>query len=95
MKQLTALDESNLDRLKYLAKARLADKKGAVNAGVGAMIAVLILILVMVNLAPEMFGGIADFNTTSEGGTTPDWVPTIINVIVAAGLVMMTWRSFK
>lgn len=70
-------------------------KKGAMgNRAVGVLVGVLVLVLLMVNVAPEIFGGIALFNTTATGGNVPTWVPTVINVIVAAGLVMMAWRGF-
>lgn len=71
-------------------------KKGqaGVNSKVSFLIGALIVIVLATSLAPDMFSNVADLNTTSEGGNVPDWVPTVLLVIVGAGLVFLIWRAF-
>lgn len=71
----------------------LAQKKGSTNidSKIGYLIGALIVVVLAVNLAPEMFAGIGSLNT-SDG--VPVWVPLVLYVIVGAGIVFLIWKSF-
>lgn len=65
-----------------------------VDSKIDFLIGALIVIVLAVALAPEMFSGLATLNTTATGGSVPNWVPTILYVVVGAGLVFLVYRSF-
>lgn len=71
-------------------------KKGetGVNSKITYLIGGLIVIVLAVALAPSMFEGLAGLNTTATGGNIPTWVPTVLVVIVGAGLVFLIWKAF-
>jgi len=71
----------------------LLQKQGqaVVNNKITYLIGALIVIVLAVNLAPEMFSSISNL---SGDANTPSWVPTVLFVIVGAGLVFMIWKVF-
>lgn len=75
------------DQLKCQKKAQ-AGLSGKVTGLVGA----LIVIILAVNLAPEMFAGVEGLETATG---VPDWVPTVLFVIIGAGIVFLIWRTFN
>jgi len=69
-------------------------KKGqaGVNSKVSYLIGALIVVVLATAIAPEMFSNIA--NLTGNESDTPTWVPSVLFVIVGAGLVFLIWRAF-
>jgi len=69
-------------------------KRGAsgVDKNMTFLITGLIIVLLAVNLAPEMFSGVAGLE--NESGV-PGWVPTVLYVIVGAGIVFLIWKAFN
>ena len=57
-----------------------------------SLVGALIVIVLAVALAPEMFSGVADLETDVN---TPGWVPIVLYVIVGAGLVFLIWKTFN
>jgi len=73
---------------------KLQNKAGAgIDSKISYLIGALVLIVLIVALAPDMFSNLALMNTTSEGGNTPNWVPTTLVVIVGAGLIFLVWNA--
>lgn len=62
-----------------------------INSQISYLIGALIVIVLAVSLAPTMFAGVNDLQ--NETGV-PSWVPTVLFVIVGAGLVFLIWRTF-
>ncbi len=75
------------------SKLLMLQKKGqaGINSKVTYLVGALIVIVLAVNLAPEMFSGITALSNDSD---TPTWVPTVLFVIVGAGIVFLIWRAF-
>lgn len=78
-----------------------AQKKGStnVNKAVLTLIGALVIILLIVQLAPQFFSGLGTSgsglgNATANPGV-PTWLPTILIVIVAVGLVYLAWNVFS
>jgi len=71
-------------------------KKGSadVNSKVAYLIGALIVIVMAVNLAPEMFSGITNLGNETLNPDVPTWVPTVLVIIVGAGIVFLIWRAF-
>lgn len=69
-------------------------KKGqsGVNSKITYLIGALIVVVLATSIAPEMFANIA--NLTGNESDTPEWVPSVLFVIVGAGLVFLIWRAF-
>lgn len=63
------------------------DKKG-MTGKIAGLVSALIFIIMVVALGPTMFSGL---NITGA----PDWLATVLPVIVASGLLFGIWRSFK
>jgi L-asparagine transporter-like permease len=78
------------------SKLLLLQKKGqaGVNSKITYLVGALIVIVLAVNLAPEMFTGIATLGNETTNPDVPTWVPTILFVIIGAGLVFLIWRAF-
>jgi len=74
----------------------LLQKQGqaGVDSKITYLIGALIVIVLAVNLAPEMFGGLTDLANTTANPDVPTWVPTVLFVIVGAGLVFLIWKVF-
>lgn len=69
------------------------NKRGqaSVNGKISYLIGAVIVIVMAVAVAPEMFDSLIQLNNTSG---VPTWVPTVLFVIVGSGLVFLIWRSF-
>lgn len=69
-------------------------KKGqaGINSKMTALIGAVIVIFLVSALAPEIFTQLDTLSTSAE---TPSWVPTVMFVIVGAGLVFLVWRTFN
>lgn len=69
-------------------------KKGqaGINSKMTALIGAVIVIFLVSALAPEIF---TQLDTLSASAETPSWVPTVMFVIVGAGLVFLVWRTFN
>ena len=74
--------------LKNLQKKGQASLSGKMTGLVGA----LIVIVLAVALAPTMFTGVESLANESS---TPAWVPTVLYVIIGAGIVFLIWRTFN
>jgi len=85
---------------------KLQDKVGAgIDAKISYLIGALILIVLVVALAPDMFDGLTKLTPVyNESNTsqciqycdaigTPAWVPTTLFVIVGAGLIFLVWKA--
>lgn len=80
-------------------------KQGKVDVDkyVGIVIGVLITIILITKLAPEMFSSITGMekvvNETSgeciENCNTPEFVPTVLVIVIGAGLIYMIWRTIN
>ena len=55
------------------------------------LIGALIVVVLATSIAPTMFTNVNDL-VNSTG--VPSWVPTVLFVIVGAGLVFLIWKSF-
>ena len=68
-------------------------KKGSSKTGnqMTYLIGGLIVVVLAVSLAPEMFSSIAVLEADVN---TPAWVSVVLYVIVGAGVVFLIWRSF-
>jgi protein-S-isoprenylcysteine O-methyltransferase Ste14 len=68
-------------------------KKGAsgVDSKINYLVGALIVIVLAVALAPEMFSGVSELENETN---TPGWVPTVLYVIIGAGIVFLIWRAF-
>lgn len=71
-------------------------KRGAVRAGnhIEYLIGALILVVIATSLAPTMFSNTADLGNTTLNPSVPTWVPTVMYVIIGAGLVFLIWKGF-
>ena len=78
-------------------------KKGqsGINSKVTYLVGALIVVVLAVNLAPEMFEGVTGLERTYNASgycltncDTPTWVPVILFVIIGAGIVFLIWRAF-
>ncbi|MFW6130784.1 MAG: hypothetical protein ACOC56_06320 [Atribacterota bacterium] len=74
-------------------KLRSLQIKGApaVDKKMTALIGALIVIVLATSLAPTMFENVDEL-TNATG--VPSWVPTVLVVIVGAGLVYLIWDTF-
>jgi protein-S-isoprenylcysteine O-methyltransferase Ste14 len=74
-------------------KLLIASKKGmsSVNSKMQFLIGALIVVVLATSLAPTMFTNVNDL---VNGTGVPSWVPTVLFVIVGAGLVFLIWKSF-
>lgn len=66
--------------------------RGATGSHVEYLIGALILIVLATSLAPTLFSSVNDLNGSAG---VPTWVPTVLFVIVGAGLVFMIWKAFN
>lgn len=75
------------------SKLKLLQKKGAssVDSKMNFLIGALIVVVLATALAPTMFENV---DNLSNATGVPSWVPTVLFVIVGAGLVFLVWRSF-
>jgi hypothetical protein len=71
-------------------------KKGAsgIDSKINYLVGALIVIVLAVALAPEMFSGVSDLENETLNPNTPGWVPTVLYVIIGAGVVFLIWRAF-
>jgi len=71
----------------------MLEKKGQarIDSKISYLIGALIVVVLATALAPTMFEEI-DGLQNSTG--VPSWVPTVLFVIVGAGLVFIIWRVF-
>ena len=76
-------------------------KKGSssVNKIIVGLIGALVVILILVQLAPTFFTGLGSTGTglgnVTANPSVPTWLPTIMIIIIATGLVFMAWRVFS
>ena len=71
----------------------LCQKKGqkGINSKISYLVGAVIVIVLATAVAPTMFENVS--NLTGVTGV-PAWVPTVLLVIVGAGLVFLIWRAF-
>lgn len=70
-------------------------KKGqmaGLNSKMTGLIGAVIVIFLVVALAPEIFSELAVLDANAD---TPAWIPTVMFVIVGAGIVFLVWRTFN
>lgn len=74
----------------------LCQKKGAlgVDSKISYLIGAVIVIVLAVAVAPTMFSSLTDLSNETLNPGVPAWVPTVLFVIVGAGLVFLIWRAF-
>ena len=74
-------------------KLTLLQKRGQakVDSKISYLIGALIVVVLATSLAPEMFVAITDLENATG---VPSWVPTVLFVIIGAGLVFLIWRAF-
>lgn len=82
--------------MKNMFNLGLLQDKGGKAAGhsIDYLIGALIVVVLATQLAPTFFTGVSDLNTTASGGAVPVWVPTVLYVIIGAGIVLLIWRVF-
>lgn len=73
---------------------KLMQKKGETSGTIKFLVGALIVVVLATALAPTMFSNVALLNTTATGGSVPTWVPTVLYVIIGAGIVFLIWRAF-
>lgn len=68
-------------------------KKGAakVDKKMTSLIGSVIVIFLVAQLAPEIFSQIENMTGMSS---VPSWVPSVMFVIVGAGIVFLVWNTF-
>ena len=86
----------NSKKLKELQERGQAGISGKMTAIIGAVI----MIFLVVALAPEMFEQTASLEAVNGTGhlihpDVPSYLPTIMFVIIGAGIVFMVWRTFN
>lgn len=67
------------------------DNRGKVSGKITYLIGALIVVVLATALAPTMFDNVSNLSDVSS---VPTWVPTVLFVIIGAGLVFLIWRSF-
>lgn len=74
-------------------KLNLLQKRGqsSVDSKISYLIGALIVVVLATNLAPSMFSSVNDLDNATG---VPSWVPTVLFVIIGAGLVFLIWRAF-
>ena len=77
--------EFDLTKIQKKGQASLSNK-------MTGLVGALIVIVLAVSLAPTMFEGVAGLEAELS---TPDWVPTVLFVIIGAGIVFLIWRAFN
>jgi hypothetical protein len=73
-----------------------AQKRGQAGVGnkINYLIGALVVIVLAVALAPEMFSGIAELENETLNPSVPAWLPTTLYVVIAAGVLFLIWRAF-
>lgn len=68
-------------------------KKGqaGVSKHMNSLVGGLIVVVLATALAPEMFENI---DGLTEAAGVPSWVPSVLLVIVGAGIVFLIWKAF-
>lgn len=68
-------------------------KRGQMNVDskISYLIGALIVVVLATALAPTMFENVTNLSNDSD---VPSWVPTVLFVIVGAGIVFLIWRAF-
>ncbi len=61
------------------------------NSTVTALLTGLIVVVMATALAPDMFTNISDLEGDAN---VPSWVPTVMYLVVGAGLVFLIWNVF-
>lgn len=61
----------------------------SMNSGMQKLLTALVIIVAVTALAPTIFDNIDSL----AGGTTPDWVQTLLTVIGGVGVVFIVWRA--
>lgn len=86
--------ENKLNSLK-LAKMQKKGNASAKNL-IYILIGALIVITLVVQLAPEFFSGLgaSGLGNATANPDVPSWLPTILIIIIGAGLVFLIWRIF-
>jgi len=65
------------------------------NLNLSLVFSAVILVFVVVALLPDVFNEVTQLeNETGAGANVPDWVASIMIVIVAGGFVMLIWNLF-
>lgn len=79
--------------MKKIFNLKEMQKKGqsGVNGKISFLVGALIVIVLATALGPTMFSNVAGLENNSD---TPSWVPTVLYVIVGAGLVFLIWKAF-
>lgn len=74
----------------------LSQKKGYHNTGhaIEFLIGGLILVVLVTALSPTIFGNVNNLSNATLNPGVPTWVPTVIFVVVGAGLIFMVWKAF-
>ena len=85
----------NSKKLKELQEEGQASISGKMTALIGAVI----IIFLAVALAPEMFEQTASLEAVNGTGDLihpdiPSYLPTIMFVMIGAGIVFMVWKTF-
>lgn len=65
-----------------------------VNNKISYLIGALVVIVMAVAVAPQMFDGLNDLANTTLNPDVPTWLPTVLFVIVGAGILFLIWRAF-
>ena len=77
---------------KFDLKALQKKGQSSVNVKMTALIGAVIVIFLVTALAPDIFSELATLEASAD---TPNWIPTVMYVIVGAGLIFLVWRTFN
>jgi len=71
-------------------------KKGmtGVNNKISYLIGALIVVVMAVAIAPELFSSTTGIANLSGMTGVPTWLPTVLYVVVGAGLLFLIWNAF-
>jgi len=78
------MDKNKFHTLQKKASAQMSGTMTALITG-------LIVVVLATALAPEMFTNVAGLEGEED---VPTWVPTVLYLIIGAGLVFLIWRVF-
>lgn len=77
-----------------LEKAKLLklQKRGQANVNnkITYLVGSLIVVVLATALAPEMFANITNLSNNSD---VPGWLPSVVTVVVGAGIVFLIWKT--
>lgn len=83
-----------MERNVFDLKAMQKKGAGKTASQIEYLIGALILVVIAVALAPTMFASANNLSNTTANPGVPSWVPTILIIVIGAGLVFLVYEAF-